>query len=126
MTFHDQPDPTSPPQKAFAVTGTVLAAIGFLLFFSTFFSAAMNFGDFTNYESQTRSMACRAVTGMFLMIVGGVIHGVARRKGGSGDNQSNDGSLNSNLSGPIKIRCQKCSALNDEAARFCDQCGGSL
>ena len=26
----------------------------------------------------------------------------------------------------IKVRCRKCRALNDEDARFCDQCGGPL
>ncbi|MBZ0254952.1 zinc ribbon domain-containing protein [bacterium] len=26
----------------------------------------------------------------------------------------------------IKIRCRECNALNDDAARFCDQCGNKL
>jgi hypothetical protein len=26
----------------------------------------------------------------------------------------------------VKIRCQKCQALNDEAAKFCNQCGASI
>jgi hypothetical protein len=26
----------------------------------------------------------------------------------------------------IKIRCRKCQALNDETARFCDQCGAAI
>ena len=26
----------------------------------------------------------------------------------------------------VKVRCRKCRALNDEAARFCNQCGAEL
>ncbi|HZZ29232.1 MAG TPA: zinc ribbon domain-containing protein [Pirellulales bacterium] len=26
----------------------------------------------------------------------------------------------------VKVRCQKCRALNDEAAKFCNQCGAPL
>jgi hypothetical protein len=26
----------------------------------------------------------------------------------------------------IKVRCQKCRAINSEAARFCDQCGAAI
>ena len=26
----------------------------------------------------------------------------------------------------IKVRCRNCKALNDENAKFCDQCGESL
>jgi len=26
----------------------------------------------------------------------------------------------------VKVRCQKCHALNDESAKFCNQCGAAL
>jgi hypothetical protein len=26
----------------------------------------------------------------------------------------------------VKVRCQKCQSLNDETAKFCNQCGSSL
>jgi hypothetical protein len=26
----------------------------------------------------------------------------------------------------VKVRCRKCRALNDEAAKFCNQCGGEI
>ena len=26
----------------------------------------------------------------------------------------------------IKVRCQKCQSLNDETAKFCNQCGGAV
>ncbi|MGQ9591016.1 MAG: hypothetical protein ACUVYA_12050 [Planctomycetota bacterium] len=27
---------------------------------------------------------------------------------------------------PVKVRCRSCRALNDEDARFCDQCGAEI
>jgi hypothetical protein len=27
---------------------------------------------------------------------------------------------------PVKVRCQKCEALNDEAAKYCNQCGSPI
>ena len=38
-----------------------------------FISAAMNFGDFSNFDNDVRSMGLRASLGMFLMIAGGVL-----------------------------------------------------
>lgn len=55
-----------------------VAAIGFLSFISVFFSAAMHFGDFSNFDEQGRSMAIRAVTGMVLMIAGGAMTAIGR------------------------------------------------
>jgi ribosomal protein L40E len=26
----------------------------------------------------------------------------------------------------IKVRCRRCQALNDEAAKFCNQCGAAI
>jgi hypothetical protein len=31
-----------------------------------------------------------------------------------------------NLQPQVKIRCQKCQGLNDEAAKFCNQCGAAI
>jgi hypothetical protein len=73
-----------PPQrKAIFRAGQILALLGFLSFMSTFVSAALNFGDFSNFESDTRSMALRAVGGMIMMIVGGglITFGVAGAAG---------------------------------------------
>jgi hypothetical protein len=47
-----------------------MAAIGLLMFLSVFVSAALHFGDFSNFESDARSMGLRAVGGMLLMIAG--------------------------------------------------------
>jgi hypothetical protein len=73
-----------PPQrKAIFRLGQILALLGFVSFMSTFVSAALNFGDFSNFEADTRSMALRAVGGMIMMIVGGglITFGVAGAAG---------------------------------------------
>ncbi len=39
------------------------------------------------------------------------------------------GKLENSLEPPaplVKIRCQKCEALNDESAKFCNQCGSAV
>lgn len=127
------PNELPPSWKGMKYVGNGLALIGLLLFLSTFLSAAMNFGDFHDFTNRTRNMAVRSVLGMFLMIGGGALHGIAAKQGRNARNDSgpsNDGTWNfgsdEDLAGPIKIRCPKCRALNDEAARFCDQCGAEL
>jgi hypothetical protein len=63
----------TPNRKALFRAGQILAALGLLSFLSVFVSAALNFGDFSNFESDTRSMAIRAVGGMIAMITGGAL-----------------------------------------------------
>jgi hypothetical protein len=63
----------SPRRKGLFRAGQTIGVLGLLLFLSTFVSAALNFGDFTNFESDTRSMVIRAVAGMIMMLMGGVL-----------------------------------------------------
>jgi hypothetical protein len=153
----------SPERKAAYYIGSGMGLLGFILFISTFFSAAMNFGDFNNFEGRTRSMAFRSILGMVLMIAGGFVSGVGRQGlAGSGlmldpEKQREDlepwsrsagGMANDTLSEiglaksaeqalnrlgdddeskqVVKVRCRACQALNDEQAKFCDQCGAAL
>src|SRR3954447_13512249 len=67
-----------PGRKAVYHVGMVLAALGALSFISTFFTFAAHFGDFSNFEENARSGMFRAIGGMVLMIVGGVLMGVGR------------------------------------------------
>jgi hypothetical protein len=60
----------SPERKTLFRAGQITAAIGFLTFLSVFVSGALHFGDFSNFESDARSMGLRAVGGMFLMVAG--------------------------------------------------------
>lgn len=57
----------------------------------------------------------------------------SRMTGGMADDALSEVDLAKHLggganSGPavVKVRCRNCQALNDEAARFCDQCGQEI
>jgi hypothetical protein len=63
----------TPQRKALFRAGQILAALGLLSFLSVFVSAAFNFGDFSNFESDTRLTALRAFGGMIAMIAGGAL-----------------------------------------------------
>jgi hypothetical protein len=72
-------------RKTAFYVGRVLMVMGFLSFGSTFVSAAMNFGNFDQFEERGRSMALRAFLGMGLIVAGVVVSGVgARGLAGSG------------------------------------------
>jgi hypothetical protein len=96
----------------------------------------------------------RPIIGIIFIVVGGVLMGIGQRGlAGSGivldPNQARDdlkpwsqmagGMLDDALSQSetvgrivqhkdevIKIRCQKCGALNDEDAKYCDECGAKI
>jgi hypothetical protein len=145
-------------RKAMYYVGMGMALGGFLLFLSTFFSFAGNFGNFDDFAGRGQSMIIRSVTGMVLIMAGAVTMNVGRRGlAGSGivldPNQARQemkpwnqmaggmaqdalgqidvvNKLSDKLSAPqqprVKIRCKKCQALNDEADKFCGQCGGAI
>ena len=65
--------------------GSGMALIGLLTFLSVFVTTALNFGDFTNFDSDMRSTSLRAVIGMGLLISGAAVRSVgARGLAGSG------------------------------------------
>jgi hypothetical protein len=139
----------SEERKTAYYLGMVLMVIGGLLFFSVFITGAMNFGDFSNFESDSRSSAFRGLGGMALLIVGGIIRGIgARGLAGSGvvlDPEQARKELEPysrmaggmvkdaldeadvNLSGKpekvVMVRCQHCGKLNEEDSKFCRECG---
>ena len=132
------------------------AGFGFILFMSTFVTGIANFGNFDDFAGQARLEGFRAIGGMILMIVGGIMMNVgARGLAGSGfvldpekarkdvEPWSRMGGgvvqdalsevdvvkkLEDRLDAPepqIKVRCRKCHTLNDETAKFCNQCGAA-
>lgn len=75
----------SDERKTMYYLGMALTGIGFLLFFSVFITGAMNFGNFNNFEGQVQSSMFRAVGGMALIIIGGIVSSIgARGLAGSG------------------------------------------
>lgn len=60
----------SPERKATYYAGMTLLLVGGLLFLSVFVTAALNTGNFGNFEGRMRSSALRAVGGMVLILAG--------------------------------------------------------
>jgi hypothetical protein len=70
----NEPQRQIPPErKAVYYVGMVMMGVGFLLFLSTFFSGIANFGNFDNFEERVRGEMFRALLGMVLLIVGGIV-----------------------------------------------------
>lgn len=144
-------------QRKFAYyLGMALILLGALLFFSTFLSGALHFGDFNHIEERARSMAMRGLGGISLIIIGVVINRIgalglsgsgvvlnpqqaredlkpySHMAGGmtkdflseSGIPEMLHGESNPQQEIPlIKVRCRSCGSLNDEDAKYCNQCG---
>lgn len=139
----------SDQRKTAFYVGTGLMILGGLLFASTFVTSAMRFGDFTDFEGRARSEMLRAIGGMALLVVGGIVRGIgARGMAGSGMfldpeqarqelqpfSRMTGGMLkdvleeaNINLGGKpervVMIKCAACGKLNDEDSKFCQECG---
>jgi len=139
----------SEERKTAYYLGMVLMVIGGLVFFSVFITGAMNFGNFNNFEANARSSMFRALGGMGLLIVGGIIRGIgARGMAGSGvvlDPEKARQELEpySRMAGGmakdaldeadvhfggkpekvVMIKCPSCGKLNEEDSKFCQECG---
>jgi hypothetical protein len=147
----------STERKALYYAGMALMALGIVLFVSTFFTFAANFG---NFEFNPGTLFIRALIGMVLLVVGGLVMRLgAAGAAGSGllldpEKARKDvepwtrmaGGMTSDMlsevdvvqkvatglagkadqRASVKIRCRQCKALNDEAAKYCDQCGAEL
>jgi hypothetical protein len=155
-TLKEPNTPISPERKALYYAGMALRGVGILLFLSSFLVGLLHFGDFDNFESQARSAGLRALGGIVLMMVGQFVQRVgsrgwagsglvldptAARKDLSPWSRMGGGILHDVLSevqdgkeepskgdNPplVKVRCQSCQALNEETARYCNQCGTAI
>ena len=68
-----------PPERKFVYyLGMVLMIVGFLTFGSVFVSGIAHFGDFSNFDGRAKSMGVRAITGMAMLMAGGVLMGIGR------------------------------------------------
>jgi hypothetical protein len=56
----------------------LLVVVGFLTFGSVLVSGAMRFGDFRDFEKRSRSEMTRAIVGMGLVLVGGILVSIGR------------------------------------------------
>lgn len=142
----------SEERKTAYYVGAVLMVIGGLLFFSVFITGAMKFGDFGNFQADARSSMLRAIGGMALLIIGGIIRVIAARGlAGSGvllDPEQARQELEPysrmaggmfkdaldeahvNLGGKpeqvVMVKCPGCGKLNEQDSKFCQECGKKI
>ena len=144
----------SESRQAAYYIGMGISLIGLLMFGSVFVTGCMNFGDFSNFESDTKSSMFRAVLGMVLAVLGGVIQKVgarglagagmildperarrelepfSRQGGGMAKDALDEAGIDLGSRGEreqvIMIRCTACRQLNEEGSKFCQECGGVL
>src|SRR5262245_33530297 len=134
----NEPDSKPPVRTALGYLGTALLVVGGLLFLSTFFTAALNFGNFDNFEERGRSMGLRAVSGMTLMIIGIFVSAAASGRRGRSFSETSDGAKNAvremaalaaglkEGAKPQPVHCQYCNSLNDPGSVKCANCGAAL
>lgn len=68
----------SAERKALYRAGQIIALIGLISFLSVFVSAALHFGDFTDFDARGRSMGLRAIGGFIMIFVGSVLAAIGR------------------------------------------------
>jgi hypothetical protein len=133
--------------------GMGLMILGGILFASTFVTFAMNFGDFSNFESDAKSGMFRAFGGMALLVVGGIIRGIgarglagsgivlnpgqareelepySRMAGGMVKDALDEADVSLGTGKPetvIMVKCRECGRLNEEDSKFCQECGKQI
>jgi hypothetical protein len=129
--MQSEPPPGSPRLPIFYL-GTAVSVIGVLLFLSVFVTFLANFGNFDHFDERARSSGFRALGGMVLMVVGGVIASAAGGKRVSSRLLRNVQQLRDQvqLNSPARelppVRCAYCSVENDAALSNCAACGAPL
>jgi hypothetical protein len=140
-------------RKTAYYVGMIIIVIGFLTFGSVFVSGTQHFGDFSNFNARTKSMETRAIAGMCLIVVGGIVMGVgargaagsglvldpkkaredlepyARMGGGMLKDALDEADIHLGKSSSekvIMIKCRNCQKLNEEDSKFCQECGKPL
>lgn len=140
----------SEERKAAYYVGIGLSVLGFLLIFSFFVTIALHFGEFA---FDPTSMILRAIFGMAFIIVGGILAGIgsrglagsgvildpdkakeelepySRMAGGMLKDVMDEADIKVGGSEPekiIMIKCRSCGKLNNEDAKFCQECGTQM
>lgn len=143
----------SEERQAAYYLGLGLMILGGLLFASTFFTFATHFGDFSNFESNAKSDMFRALGGMALLFIGGIIRGIgaqgvagsgvvldpekarddlepyARMTGGMLKDALDEADIDIGRQEPervVMVKCRACGKLNQEDAKFCQECGQKM
>ena len=151
---HQEQKKISPERTTVYYVGMAMSILGVLLFFSVFVSGALAFsgrsGDISSCPIRAVIGMGMMIAGGFLTKIGA--QGLAgsgivldpdktredlepwnRMAGGMVNDVISEvdvvKKLEDHLETPppeVKVRCRNCRALNDETAKFCNQCGSQL
>ena len=140
-------------RKTAYYVGMIIIVVGFLTFGSVFVSGIQQTGDFRNFRARSKSMETRALTGMALIIVGGIVMKIgargaagsglvldpkkaredlepyARMGGGMLKDALDEADIHPGKNSSekvIMIKCRYCQKLNEEDSKFCQECGKPL
>ena len=148
----EMPRDISDNRKTAYYVGMSLQILGGLLFASTFVTFLMRFGDFEDFEARTRSEGFRAFAGMAFLMIGSIVRAIgarglagsgmilnpekareelkpySRMAGGMVKDLLEEANVNigSEPAKVIAIKCRSCAGLNQESAKFCQECGAKL
>ncbi len=141
----------SETRQAAYYIGMAIMAIGLITFLSVFFNTpdTSNFGSF---EQETKDMGSRAIIGIILLGVGGMVRTIgarglsgsgvildpkkarhelepySRMAGGMAKDALDEADID--LGGKseqvVMVRCTKCRKLNEEDSKFCQECGEAI
>ncbi len=133
--------------------GTLIMAVGGLVFASLFVTMALIAGRDSDPETVIPSFVFRMILAMVLLLAGGALRAVgarglagsgvvldpqrarrdlepyARMAGGMVKDALDEAELKPAAGGPervVMIRCPACNRLNEEDSKFCQECGGKL
>ena len=146
------PKHISEERKTAYYVGMGLIVLGGLLFASTIVTFLMYVGDPAGFSPHSRSAAIRAFGGLGLMFVGALIRGIgaqglagsgvlldperardelepySRMAGGMLKDAIDEAGINLGKESEkvIMLKCRSCESLNQESAKFCQECGAKL
>ena len=111
-------------RKWIYLAGLIVTGIGILLCLSVLVFVAVHIGDIAAFEAKAKSLTLRGLSGLVLVLIGFVAMTIGSP--GLGDFEKATENLSQRAEAQNGRRCPLCQALNDDAAKFCDQCGQRL
>jgi hypothetical protein len=118
-------------RRVFYYAGSVFCVTGTLLLLGSIVGSAIGWGAIKDFYDNNKPLVFSALGGLVLLALGiyfsalgagrdlvaiATPTGTTQGKPSPEDHASSEGA----------IRCDKCEAINDGDAKFCDQCGTSL
>lgn len=143
----------SEERQAAYYIGLGVMILGLILFLSGFVTFLSHFGDVSNFDSTAKTVGFLWFGGIVLLIIGGIVRGIgagglagsgvvldpeearedlepyARMVGGMAKDAFDEAGIALGRKEPervIMVKCQACGKLNQDDAKFCQECGKKM